>query len=145
MPFKKGGKPWNTGLTKETSEALRKSSEKMAITKKGVPSTKKGKHYESQQRENHWNWSGGRIKSQAGYIKVLVRGHHRADKYGYVREHILVAEKVMGRKLQEGEVVHHKNGIKDDNRPSNLITLKDKRHRSLHMKEIRKRITATKV
>lgn len=55
-----------------------------------------------------------------GYLKVLSRGHHRADRDGFVYEHILVMEKIVGRLILPKETIHHKNGVKDDNRPKNL-------------------------
>jgi hypothetical protein len=46
--------------------------------------------------------------------------HHRASNTGRVREHILVAEKMIGRKIANGEAVHHIDCDGMNNDPSNL-------------------------
>lgn len=47
-------------------------------------------------------------------------GHPCADKYGRILEHVLVMYNHLGRPIKKGENVHHKNGIRDDNRLENL-------------------------
>lgn len=65
-------------------------------------------------------WKGGRHE-QEGYVLLRATHHPRAKaKNGYVWEHVLVMEQTLGRHLLPGETVHHKNGIRDDNRPENL-------------------------
>jgi HNH endonuclease len=77
--------------------------------------------------EGHPLWKGGRTLSK-GYVLVHQRAHPRADKNGYVREHIVNWELAHGQPLPDGWVVHHLNGIKHDNRPENLVGLPTLRH-----------------
>jgi hypothetical protein len=54
------------------------------------------------------------------YVLIYSPKHERAVGEGYVPEHILVAEKVLGRSLTADEEVRHINGNPHDNRPANL-------------------------
>lgn len=65
------------------------------------------------------HWKGGRIVRN-GYIWLSgYHGHPNASS-GHIAEHVLVMAEKLGRPLRRGESVHHKNGIRDDNRPGNL-------------------------
>jgi hypothetical protein len=66
-------------------------------------------------------WKGGKSIASNGYVLIRVGvNHHLSDVRGYAYEHRLVAEQKIGRRLINGEIVHHKNGDKKDNRPCNL-------------------------
>jgi hypothetical protein len=75
-------------------------------------------HTESDRTESH--------KRQVIYNLSKEEG-----KYGWVAEHQLLAEFVLGRKLRPDEVVHHKNFIISDNRIENIEVLTEKEHRHL--------------
>jgi hypothetical protein len=69
------------------------------------------------------HWQGGRT-IRRGYVHVWNPDHPsiagRGTKRKYVLEHRLVMEQTLGRLLKPTERVHHRNGIKTDNRPENL-------------------------
>ncbi len=83
-------------------------------------------------------WRGGRTRLK-GYVRVMAHEHPHADGDGYVLEHRLVMEGIIGRYLEPREIVHHKNLIRDDNEPENLqLCANDAEHRRVHM-ELKKR------
>ena len=78
-------------------------------------------------------WKGTKL-TENGYIKILKPNHPRArDKY--IWEHILIVEKKIGRFLNKSEVVHHINGVRNDNRIENLMLFEsNSKHLSFHHK-----------
>lgn len=79
------------------------------------------------------NWRGGTYINPRGYRMVKAWEHPRADKNGYVQEHILVMEKKLGRHIDyKKEEVHHKNGNPLDNRDENLEVLSKGQHARHH-------------
>jgi len=102
-------------------------------TRQKMSEARKGKHPSPETRqkisealrgEKNPRWKGGRTKSADGYILVKQPNHPHASKRDRrVLEHRLVVEAHLGRYLEPWEVVHHINGIKDDNRLENLELL----------------------
>ena len=74
------------------------------------------------------NWKYKKQKTSHGYIKIQ-KGYKGEEKY----EHRLIMEKYLGRKLEHNELVHHKNGIKTDNRIENLELTSIKQHLIGHL------------
>lgn len=71
--------------------------------------------------ELSWRWRGGRSVDPKGYVILSgYQAHPNARVGGAIPEHVLVMSEHLGRALLPGEQVHHKNGVKDDNRVENL-------------------------
>lgn len=115
------------GLSRSKSEALKLAFATGRITHKG---------------NAHPRWNGGRTVRN-GYVFIYAPDHPRAKNAAqpYVQEHILVLEKKLGRPLAPDEVGHHINGVKDDNRPENLVAMhKGKHHSKLLLLALQHRI-----
>jgi HNH endonuclease/NUMOD3 motif len=86
-------------------------------------------------KNGHYAYKDGR-RSSHGYVFILFKGHQRADKRGYVREHILVFEEYHSCCVLEPKLaaIHHINKKPWDNRPENLEGMSPRQHTILHMK-----------
>jgi len=80
--------------------------------------------------ENNPSWKGGQIFKN-GYKMIKMPEHPRANKSGYVYEHLLVWENAHGKSLPQGYVIHHIDGNRNNNVPENLIAYPRLKHTRL--------------
>jgi hypothetical protein len=79
----------------------------------GIPAFRLGALTRGRIVDNHSGYVLLKIGSDDPLVAVA-----RSD--GYVLEHRIVVARSLGRPLTRDEIVHHKNGVKDDNRLDNL-------------------------
>lgn len=78
-------------------------------------------------------WKGGAHQNDDGYHMIRVMDNARTNANKYMREHLLIAERALGRPLDRTMQVHHVNEDKSDNSPGNLVICQDQEyHRLLH-------------
>ena len=116
------GRPKGYKLSKETKEKMSKSHKGNVGYWNGRKFSKEHKEKLSKSHSGNksYRWNGGKVKKDKGYILIYSPNHPNYDSRKYVLEHRLITEKCLGRYLTKEEVIHHINGIKDDNRPKNL-------------------------
>jgi len=80
-----------------------------------------GAHGNHAKANRHYRWSEAKMITDDGYVKIRVgKTHPLADPNGYAYEHEIVWASA-GLPLPEpGEVHHHKNEVKTDNRIENI-------------------------
>ena len=59
-------------------------------------------------------------------------GNKTYVKEGGRHQHRVVVERIIGRPLEKGEIVHHKDGNKKNNAPDNLIVMTQRQHMIEH-------------
>ncbi len=121
----------------KTPQAIYKKAYKMGMRKTSDIEWKNRSEVRSGDKGSRWN--GGVRVTHHGYRQVLCKGHPRADKAGYVMEHILVWERESGASVPVGCCVHHLNGDKGDNRIENLCLMVFGAHSTFHNLTTRRR------
>ena len=84
--------------------------------------------------EDNHNWRGGRRIDKNGYVLIYSPDHPNRDKNNLVREHRLVMEAVLRRYLSPSEIVHHRDGNRQNNHRTNLQLTTQKAHNKIHHK-----------
>lgn len=115
----------------ETTEKQREAGRRAGRIKKGMKVSA-----DARKKMSESSFIGGighKKKRGDGYISVYFPDHPKSTRDGYIMEHILVAEAIHGRHLEDNECVHHKNFKRDDNRACNLQVMTKSEHMSYHM------------
>jgi hypothetical protein len=108
-----------------------------------------GKHHSKETKEKisqgqkwrigdkHNSWKGGKSQLKSGYIIIWISPDSPFISMtkcngNNIPEHRLVMAQHLGRCLESWEIIHHINGIRNDNRIENLILIDGRKHSGFH-------------
>lgn len=94
--------------------------------------------HQGQRGPRNKNWKGGRSVQRGGYIRIYNPNHPHHNVNGYVFDHRLVMERILGRHLKPGEVVHHIDGNPANNSPGNLRLFPNQSAHTAHHRKVEK-------
>jgi len=116
------------GLARGGESTILKYMRRHNIPRRTKSEANLGKERPWQRGAGNPAWAGGRGRAE-GYVslhKSLLPIREQElfgpmfSRQARVREHRLVMARHLGRPLESWEIVHHKNGLRDDNRIENL-------------------------
>jgi hypothetical protein len=93
-------------------------------------------HGHNAKGDRNKRWRGGKMlkkdkKAKIGYSFTAMPSHPKASQNGYVPDHVLIVEKILGKMLPLSAVVHHVDKNSLNNSPSNLVVCQDTQYHSL--------------
>jgi len=104
----------------------------------------RGRHGNHAKASPQHRWKPGGSVASNGYVKIRVgRGHPLADPNGYAYEHLVVWMAAGKQRPAKGEIIHHRNGDKTDNRIGNLQLMTRAAHNTEHLAREKRRCLKT--
>jgi hypothetical protein len=85
-------------------------------------------------RKREFEQNGEKVKIDRGYKEIYVGNEYPYRNTLWVREHIAVIERHIGKRIPDGFVVHHIDGNKANNKLSNLLLCSVANHNKCHGK-----------